>query len=269
MKLYPIAALLLALPFATAAQDDVHPELGAKYSLDMGLFFPERDIVIQAGVTGLRGVDFTGELGLEKHDQMFAIDFRWRFGEKWSLAAQYFDASAAASVFLDEDIEWKGLVFDDGTKVDASSDFALYRLFFGRSFAKTDRVDFGIGAGIHWLDMSAEIAGSVLVNNTVTFQRERVSASSPLPNIGVWYEHSLSPRWAIKARADWFAASIDEYDGRLVNFQAGINFAWFRHSGIGLAYNHFEFDAGVDNPKWQGSADLTFTGPYAFVNFFW
>ena len=81
MKLYPIAALLLALPFATAAEDDVHPELGAKYSLDLGLFFPERDIVLQAGATGLRGVDFVSEFGLEKHDQTFAIDFRWRFGE--------------------------------------------------------------------------------------------------------------------------------------------------------------------------------------------
>lgn len=269
MKLFPIAALLLALPLAVVAQDDVHPELGAKYSLDLGLFFPERDIVLEAGATGLRGVDFTSQLGLEKHDQMFAVDFWWRFGEKWSLSAQYFDASAAATVFLDESIEWNGLVFDDGTNVDASSDFTLYRLFFGRSFAKTDRVDFGIGAGIHWLDMSALIEGSVLVNNTVTFRRERVAASAPLPNIGAWYDYSLAPRWAIKARADWFQASIDEYDGRLVNFQAGINYAWFRHSGIGIAYNYFELDAGVNNPVWTGSAEIQFKGPYAFVNFYW
>jgi hypothetical protein len=269
MKLLPIAALLLALPFATAAQDDVHPVLGAKYSLDMGLFFPERDIVLAAGLTGVREIDFESELGLEKHDQIFAIDFRWRFGEKWSLAAQHFSASAAATVFLDEDIEWNGLVFDSGTNVDASSEFALYRLFFGRSLAKTENVDFGIGAGIHWLDISAVIAGSVFVNNTVTFRRERVAASSPLPNIGAWYDYSLTPRWAIKARADWFAASIDEYDGRLLNFQAGVSYAWFRHSGIGVAYNHFELDASVNGSKWQGAAELTYTGPYAFVDFYW
>jgi hypothetical protein len=266
-----ISFLLLVASFPAAAQDSVHPELSSKYSLDLGLFFPERKIELQAGVTapGARRVDFGSEFGLSKHDQMFAIDFRWRFGDKWSLAAQHFAASGAASATLGEDVEWNGLVFDSGTNVETSTEFALYRLFFGRSFAKTDDIDFGFGAGIHWLDLSAVIAGSILVNNTVTFRREAVSVSAPLPNIGAWYNHSLSPRWAVKARADWFKASIDEYDGRLVNFQVGVNYAWFRHGGIGVAFNHFEFDAGVNAPDWRGVADLTFRGPFAFVNIYW
>jgi hypothetical protein len=266
-----ITVLLLGLSFPATAQDSVHPELSSKYSLDLGLFFPERDIQLKAGVTapGARRIDFGSEFGLKKHDQMFAVDFKWRFGEKWSLAAQHFSASAAATVLLGEDVEWNGLVFDSGTNIEANSEFALYRVFFGRSLAKTDDVDFGFGAGIHWLDMTAAIAGSILVNNTVTFRRETVKSSAPLPNIGGWYDHSLSPRWAIKARADWFKANIDEYDGRLVNLQVGVNYAWFRHGGIGVAYNHFEFDAGVNSSNWRGAADLTFKGPYAFVNIYW
>lgn len=261
--------LLLMASFATLAQDSVHPELGSKYSLDLGLFFPEREMNFQAGLTGARNIDFNSEFGLDKHDQMFAIDFKWRFGKKWSLSAQHFSASSAASVQLQEDVVWNDLVFSDGTNVEASSEFALYRIVVGRSFAKTDKVDFGAGAGIHWLDLDATIAGSVLVNNTVTFRRESVSSSAPLPNIGGWYDYSLSPRWLIKIRADWFKANIDEYDGRLVNFQAGVNYAWFSHGGIGIAYNHFELDAGVSSSKWQGAADLTYKGPFAFVNFFW
>ena len=273
MKYFPvtISALLLAASFPVAAQDDLHPELSSKYSLDLGLFFPEREIRLQAGAVGpgARGVDFNSVFGFEKHDQMFAIDFKWRFGEKWSLAAQHFQASGQGTAELGEDVEWNGIVFDGGTNVEASTEFALYRVFFGRSFAKTDDVDFGFGAGIHWLDISAELAGSILVDNTVTFRRETVASSAPLPNIGAWYNHSLSPRWAIKARADWFKASIDEYDGRLVNFQAGVNYAWFRHGGIGVAYNHFEFDAAIDATSWQGAADLTFSGPFAFINIYW
>jgi len=273
MKLFPvtISLVLLATPLPVGAQDNVHPELSSKYSLNLGVFFPEREIELQAGLStpGTRSIDFGGEFGLEKHDNLFAIDFKWRFGEKWSLAAQHFNASGAATAFLDEDVEWNGLVFSSGTNIDASTEFALYRVLIGRSFAKTDKVDFGFGAGIHWLDIRAALAGSILVNNTVTFRRENVTSSAPLPNIGGWYDYSLSPRWAIKARADWFKASIDEYDGRLVNFQAGINYSWFKYGGIGVAYNHFEFDAGISAANWQGAADLTFKGPFAFVNIYW
>jgi hypothetical protein len=263
MKLLPatISILLLAMSFPIVAQDGVHPDLRSKYSLNLGMFFPEREIRLQAGVTpGARGIDFKSEFGLKKHDDEFAFDFKWRFGEKWSLAAQHFSASAAATAMLD---------FSRGTSVEASSEFALYRAFLGRSFAKTDNVDFGVGAGIHWLDVGAAIAGNLLVNNTVTFRREKVNSSAPLPNIGAWYDYSLSPRWAIKARADWFKASVGKYDGRLVNFQAGINYSWFEYGGIGVAYNHFEFDAGITGDNWRGTADLVYKGPVAFVNIYW
>jgi len=266
-----ISVLLLVASFPTAAQDSVHPELSSRYSLDLGLFFPKREIQLKAGVTvpGARDIDFGSEFGLEKRDQTFAIDFRWRFGEKWSLAAQHFSASSGASAVLDEDVEWNGVVFSSGSTVDASTEFALYRVFFGRSLSKTNNLDFGIGAGIHWLDLGAEIAGNILVNNNIAFTREAVSSSAPLPNIGGWYDYSLSPRWAIKARADWFKANVDEYDGRLVNLQLGVNYAWFQHGGIGVAYNYFEFDAGISASGWRGTADLIYKGPFAFVNIYW
>ncbi|MGR9092864.1 MAG: hypothetical protein ACU85U_20020 [Gammaproteobacteria bacterium] len=273
MKYIPIAVcvLFLASVLPAEAQDKVHPEVSSRFSLDLGLFFPERELKFEAAASASASdsINFGETFGLEKHDQTFAIDFKWRFGDKWSLSAQHFEASGEGAAELGEDVEWNDLVFDAGTNVEASTEFAMYRVFFGRSLAKTDNVDFGIGAGLHWLDISAEIAGSVLVNNTVTFRRETVNSSGPLPNIGGWYIHSLSPRWVIKARADWFKASIDEYDGRLVNFQLGINYALFRHAGIGVAYNHFEFDAGVKAPNWRGAADLAYTGPFAFVNVYW
>ena len=265
------ALLLLAMSFPVTAQEDIHPELKAKYSLDVGVFYPERSMSFGAGVTAPdeNSVDFGGQFGLDKKDELFEVDFQWRFGEKWSLAAQYFEASGERSAVLEEDLEWNDVVFSRNTNARASTDFTLYQLFFARSLTDGGKTDFGLGAGLHWLEIGAEIEGSILVNNTVTFSRESVRASSPLPNIGAWYSYSLSPRWAIKARGDWFGASIDEYDGRLVNFQAGINFAWFKNGGIGVAYNFVELDVDVDNAVWNGSADLTYEGPFAFISVYW
>lgn len=265
------AMLLLAMSFPVTAQEDIHPELTAKYSLDMGVFYPERSLAFGAGATapGDGTIDFGGQFGLDRKDELLEIDFQWRFGEKWSLSAQHFQVSGERSAFLEENLEWNNVVFSRGTNAQASTDFTLYRLFFARSLTDGGKTDFGLGAGLHWLEIGAGIEGSILVNNTVVFSRESVKASSPLPNIGAWYSYSLSPRWVIKARGDWFGASIDEYDGSLVNFQAGINFALFKHGGIGVAYNFVELDVDVDNNLWNGSANLTYEGPFAFISVYW
>jgi len=40
--------------------------------------------------------------------------FRWRFGEKWSLAGQYFRTNATGEATLLEDLEWQDLLFKEG-----------------------------------------------------------------------------------------------------------------------------------------------------------
>ena len=262
--------LLAAAPFAAFAQDDLHPSIESKYLLDVGVFFPERTVNLGAGASAPDGgVDFGTKFGLNRTDQLFEVDLTWRFGDKWALAAQHFRLSGGRESVLEEDVEWNGVVFRSGSTVEASTRFSVYRVFIGRSFGNGERSDYGVGVGLHWLEVGGAISGNILINNDVAFTREAVTAEAPLPNIGGWYSYSFSPRWAFNARGDWFSASIDEYDGSLVNLQIGVNYAWFRNGGIGVAYNYLKFDAGVDSATWNGNVDLVYEGPFAFVSFYW
>jgi hypothetical protein len=208
-------------------------------------------------------------VGLDKDDNIFALDFRWRFGEKWSLAGQHFQSSGKAGNALEEDLNWNDVVFGAGSNIVGSTDLSIIRLFAGRSFGDDPRTDFGIGGGIHWLNLSAAIEGDILVGDGIEFRREALSASAPLPNIGMWYKRALTERWALRARVDWFSASVDEYDGRLLNIQAGMDYLVSRHVGIGAAYNMFDLDVGVDNPKWNGSANISYDGLFFFLSMYW
>ena len=77
------------LPITAIAEQGVHPEVTSKYTVDLGMFLPDRDMTLSAGLatSGPRGVDSGTQFDLEKSDQIFAIDFNWRFGEKWALAS--------------------------------------------------------------------------------------------------------------------------------------------------------------------------------------
>jgi len=279
MKTKRFALLFVALSFGSAwslpavAQNDVHPYVTEKFSMDLGVFFPERSVtmsidgpVIAAG----EDIDFEESFGLKKSDEVFSLNFGWRFGEKWQLGAQYFRSSGEQGKFLQEDVEWNDITFGQGTGIVAGQEFQLIRTFFARKFRSSDQHEFGLGLGIHWLEVGASIEGNAVVNGVPAgFRRESVSAKAPLPNIGAWYMYSFSKKWALRVRMDWLSAKVGEYDGTLINAAAGLNYQIFEHAGFGLSYNLFDLDLNINKRGWHGNVNTAYEGAFVHVSFYW
>lgn len=247
----------------------LHPYLTNGLFVDAGVFFASRDVRIS--VNGAAGepddvYDIEGTFGDDRDDRATAIELGWRFGKVWSLTGQYFKFSSASQSTLAEEVEFQDEVFPVGANVDFSSSLSVTRFFFGRQFKFTrDRAEFGVGGGLHWLSIATNLQGDAFIGeNTTEFRAQSARAEGPLPNIGFWYRYSLTPRLAFRTRLDWFEASIDRYDGRLVNFGIGLNYQFLDWLGGGINYNYFELDAGVNDDDWQGSIDSEYHG--VFVN---
>lgn len=274
-RLLGAVSLLAAASIPVYAQSsaDVHPQLTSTFFADLGVYFPRRNLKlgVNGTVTGENdSIDFDEGLKLGRSDATFALDFGWRFGEKWSFLAQYFESSGTSSAVLDEDIEWRDVVFGAGSSVSAGQDFTLLRTFFGRSFDSADYQDFGVGLGLHILEIGAFIEGNAIVNGVPGgLRQEGASATAPLPNIGGWYTYSISPSWAFHSRLDWFGASFGDYDGRLINASVGINYNLKERFGLGIHYNHFELDVDVSKTNWHGDVKLSYSGIYANMSVYW
>ena len=260
-------------PTQADEQDEFHPYLSSNFFIDVGVYFPDREVSIRVdgSISGIaRYVDFQQELGARKSDDTFALNAGWRFGEKWQLGLQYFEFSDAKTAVLAEDIGWGDLVFQQGSSITAGHDFELLRVFFARRVESNDHHEFGVGAGVHWIELGAFIEGNAIISGGGNaFRSESVSITAPLPNIGGWYTYSISSDWALKARLDWLSVSIGEYDGTLINASFGINYQAFKYAGIGLSYNVFSLDVGINKLGWRGAADIDYEGLYAFLSFYW
>ena len=267
--------LLIYSSLAMGAQEssDMHPYLTDTFFLDVGAFFPDRKLSLS--VNGSIGgdnpiIDFGEEFRLKESDETFAIDFGWRLKEKWRLVGQYFESSGGSTWILDEDIEWGDVVFLEGTNASVGNDFKLFRAFVGRDFSKSERHEFGVGAGIHLLEFGAFIEGTILVEGGgMATGFESVTTQGPVPNIGGWYKYSISENWALRGRLDWLSANIGKYDGQLTNVSFGVNYQVARYFGIGLNYHDFELDVTVDESDWRGRVITSYEGLYLYLSFFW
>jgi hypothetical protein len=226
-------ACLAAIP--AAAQDEVHPFITDKFAVQMGLFMPSKglNLSVDGTVAGVnQEFDWEAATGFEDDDEVFMLEGKWRFGEKWSFRAQYYETNKTSRAVLEEDVYWRNNIIAAGSSVTAGTEFSLVRTFFGRSFDNRANVDTGIGLGLHWLEIGAFINPDV--NTTGDLSAAKVSG--PLPNFGAWYYYSPSPKWFLGGRLDWLDAKIDKYDGGITNVSAGVNYQLFQHVGIGVKY---------------------------------
>jgi hypothetical protein len=275
MNTRTILASLFLLGFTTPlfAQGGAgtHPWLEDDFIVSIGGYLPSKEF--QVRVDGnVPGEDISFDQGVDvtNNDTTGSISARWAFGEKWSLAGQYWNTSDSGSAKLTKDISWNDNVLKAGSNVGAGVDVDVSRLFFGRKFSEGPNYEFGAGAGLHWLKIGAYIEGEIFINDQSSgFRRESVTAKAPLPNIGAWYWYAFSPRWLLTTRIDWFGATFGDYSGDLWNANAGINFQPWDHFGLGLSYQYFGINLDVDKSDWRGNVELTYSGPFLSVNFNW
>ena len=252
-------------------ESDRHPKLTDRFLFSAGAFVPEKNLKFRIdGNLPSIDIEFDEGLGLSSEETTGSGELRWRFGEKWSVSGQYFKTKDSATVTLTEDISWEDYVLKVGSNVGAGVELSVARVFFGREFSSGQKHEFGLGFGLHWLEIGAFVEGEFFLNDESTgFRRESVSADAPLPNVGGWYWYALSPRWLLTTRLDWFGASIGDYSGNLWNANAGVSFQAWRNLGISLSYQFFKLDVDIDKSDWHGGADLTYKGPYVALNVNW
>lgn len=276
MRLLVLMACLSLTSESLLAQDwDYHPDISDNFTLSVGAFRSSNSFKVEAkGNIGDLGdeIDFENALGVDDVSTLVNAKLRWKFGStrKWSLWGQYFSNNATGTSTLERDYEWDGNTFRQGSYAEAGVKLSVARVFLGRSFVLNDQHDFGVGIGIHKLDLSAYVEAEVLFNDESTgVRRADVGADGILPNIGTWYNFSPAKRWLLHTRFDWISANIGDYDGTLWNVTAGVSFQAWRHVGFDLSWQYFNLDVNVDKTDWAGGAKLTYNGPVIGVTVNW
>jgi len=275
-RLFLLLAAMILTPSASLMADewDTHPILTDNFVFSVGAFRSDSSFKLRSSLLDdiNDDIDFGDSIGVDKSSTLLNAQLRWKFGKKrkWSIWGQYFKNDATGESVLTEDVEWQDVIFREGTFVDGGVSIEVIRAFVGRSFIKNERHDFGLGAGIHSLDLGAYIGGEIIVNDETTdYRRYPSDASQILPNVGGWYTFGIAKSWVFHARVDWISANVGDYDGTLWNTNVGVNFQAWRHVGFDLSYQYFDLDLKVDKEDWDGGARMTYSGPVIGMTVNW
>jgi hypothetical protein len=267
------AVLFSAFSSIAMAQssDDYHPFLSDKFHLGVGVFWPKINFDVRVdGSDPEEEIDFDEALNLSDYQAALSLNFRWRFGEKWSVVGQYWSIDRSGEEVLTEDVSWGDITFKEGTFVGGGVGLDIAGVFFGREFNLAPQHDLGWGIGAHYMNLDSFLEGEIIADDdSVEFQQVTATAAFPLPNIGAWYMYSWSPKWMFGGHLNWLSASIGDYSGGLWDAQVGVNYQAFKNIGFGLSYKAFIMNVDVDTDDWHGKAELDQIGPMLTVTAMW
>jgi len=240
-----------------------NPLLRDRFIIEAGVFIPTKSIKLGADAElPNEEIDFGETFNFDDNQSTPFFLAEWRFSEKWKVAVEYFGVNNAKRVTLDRDIVFEDITFEKGSFVRGGIEFNVLRVFFGRQLLVREKHLLGVGLGVHAMNVGSFVEGEVRNNvNDLEFQRRRVSALIPLPNVGGWYLWGPHPRWMFGARVDWFGLTIDQYSGGLWNIAPQAKFQILKNLGIGVDYRIFFLGAKVREEDWKGEFDMDFKGP--------
>ena len=263
------ASLLLGSPVAFA--DDAPNLLTDSFQVAVGTFIitSEPEVALNGDTSSGDKVDFDEALGGGDSTRV-RLDSFWRFGDtgRHKLKAIVFDMSRSNSRTFEDDIEWGGDVYPASAKIDAEFNFTVIEVAYEYAFLQREKFELDGSFGLHYTDLSSSLKARAAVSGGQLNEDISNSASvaAPLPAFGLRGIWDLSHNFWLDATAQYFALSIDDFDGNLQDYRVLVTWQPKKWLGIGFGYNMFSVDVDVSKDRFDGSLDWTYSGPMIYYS---
>lgn len=261
-KLVAVFAALIAMPVEAQRFDDTVSVKVEAYLAGVG---SHARVGTASGSHGTE-INFENQLGLSDNEFLPALEIGWRINDDWVLQGQYYGLNRSASTQLERELTVGETTYPVSARVGAGFGSDVYRFTINNLVFQNERLELGLGVGLHATDFTIFVEGQGSVGNVGTsLRREERRVFAPLPTVGVIGQWEPASRITLFGRVDWLSMTIDDYSGRLINAEASVSYTLNRYVDIGVSYRHVDYELQVRKPKWNGEVDYQFSGPGFFL----
>ena len=250
--------------------DALHPKMDAQFFLDAGAYAPSVRTVLRVDGSEEIGTELSLEddLAFEDSPILPTLLLNLRLGERWRIEAEYLPLLRDQKVVYDGDpLDVGDITIPTGASVAGHFGSDTYRLSAGYSLLKTPRSELGAVLGVHATEFDLRLAAT-LVDTSV----DERDVLLPLPTMGLYGNHALSPKWLLSGRVDLFSMDYRQYTGHLLNASASLDYQFARHLSLGVGFRRtnlrLEVDETVDpfSKDFSGRFHYTYSGPTLAVS---
>jgi hypothetical protein len=264
------AAMLAAPPPGLGAEEALNPTLNERVTFQVGAhwanFDKEKVSSQQSGGGREIKIDLK-TLGVDDDYTSPYFNFIWRPTRRFQTMLSYFGTRNSGTRVLDADITFDDVTFPADTSLHTEFEFDVYLVNLGYSVFRTERLNLGVGGGVHVVDIEVSFEGRGQVGDgpSIDFAEANEDVLAPVPNLVAYGGYAFSPRLALQGGLGWLSLSYGKYDGRLLTLSGSLEYRFHKNFGIGAGYRYFDLELDIDGSNFDHSIDLNIDGPFVYA----
>jgi hypothetical protein len=261
--LAPIGALsFLFLAGPGQAQEAIGTPFNDHVRLTAGLLSATADTELRLDADdGTTGTPVSGEddLGLADRGEFADIEAEVRIRERHFVRFNYFRLDRSATTTITRQIQFGNDTFEPGDEVESTLDLREFTATYAYRFVRKPRFELYGSFGLHLTEFVAE--GRVRARGL----REDESEVAPLPALGLGAEVAFTNRIFMSAFVDYLQASVDDFEGEILDARITALYRFTRNLSAGLGYFLLERKVDSFDPDDSGHFRLTDSGAELFL----
>ncbi len=254
-----LASALVATPFAASAAGDPWE---APFGIQIGAFSSDATTTVRLDSNSGRfgtSLSFESDLNMDERKVLPTFDMFWRFNPRHALELSVVSLRRDGETNIRGAINWGEQTFPVNANVHSTFDSDIVRLAYRWSFIHDDRTEVGLLLGAHYTALKTSLSGTG--NNAGVSASQEASVKYPLPTIGLRATARMGENWRLAGFGQVLKVKINEYDGELYNFGAGVEWAFTQGMYAGLGYDYYKYNLTSTKENARGEFDYRFDGP--------
>jgi hypothetical protein len=208
-------------------------------------------------------VNVEDELGVQRRKAAAGLAFGRRIGENWRFEMDWTTSSRSGNALLKRDIRVGTYVYASGSQLQSTINVSGLRINGGRSFVRSDDVEFGVSFGGQWVTISRSF-NRVSANGSsaaLDFSTSNTSVA-PLPILGVYGTWAPTPAVQLTGRAE-----VGLRGGGYGQLSVGALWRATTNFSVGAGLRHTQ--GNIDEQFVSNTLVLNYraTGPQLVLNF--
>lgn len=240
-----------------------------RFSVELGTFLVSTDTKVRVdGTAGQEGTEFDAERTLGYSDSTrFRADAAWRINNRHAITAMWFDNTRSTERVIDREITVGDNTYPVNAQVNSEFNTRIIDVAYEYVFMQRESWELAGSFGLHGIKFGMKLDAAA--NGGQASLSNSVSTGAPLPLFGLRGTWQLTEQLQLDAHAQYFTLSIDEYSGEVLDLRANATWMFNKHFGVGVGYDHFDFDVDIQRPKFRGSLDWKYGGALLFLRAAW
>ena len=207
-------------------------------------------------------------LGLDIESTVLRIEGYYRFHRNHALTYAWYNIDSTGNKIAEKEFEWvdpggNPVIIPIGTQIVSSLDYEIFKVGYLWSFHHSDKVELGVGAGLHITQLKVGIDASSTTPPNQSLQNVNTTVPLPVVSFVLKYNVTAKYHWYLKAEA--FALQFDNWVGSYRDTTLGMEYRAWKNFAFGVSLSSNSLEIAENDPDFQLRFNNKISGGLIYV----